>query len=103
MSLTPDQRIEIQELSTRITLHLGRGGIFIIAVDNPKTKKAVEGFLKDSLKNLAWHSLDASVDTDILLKIWGLINRKVLDPSQTIFSIDAYHLNNRKGFLSLMP
>lgn len=97
-SLTPSQHIEIQDLSNRITLHMGmgKGGIFIVVTDNSRTKKVVERLLKNSLKNLAWHSLDASVDTDVLLKIWGFMHRKALDPSQTVFSVDTDHISNQK-------
>jgi len=102
-SLTPGQRLEAQDLSNRVTLHMGKGGIFIVATDNSRAKKAVERLLQKSLAQFAWYSsLDASLDTDVLLKIWGLV-KEALDPSQTVFSWILPVSVTRSGNQSLMP
>ena len=96
VGLVPEQRLELEELIERINLHLSlkNAGIFIIGTDSLRTQKIIERELKSGLKDIAWYPLDSSQDTDPLLKIWELMKRKAIDPSQAVFSLDIRDLKN---------
>ncbi len=91
--LGPAQRLDVQDLSQRLQLHLGRGGIFLIATDHSRTKRAVERLLSKGSPGVSWHSLDASKDTDVLLQIWNLVQRRTLNPLQAVFSVHTGRLS----------
>lgn len=90
------QSLELEKLTQVIGLHLGIGGIFIVAVGNKKIQQRIERSLKTYLEDgIAWHPFTVDNErTDVFLYLKGLVNKQDIEPAKTIISIKAledYH------------
>jgi len=90
------QSLELEKLTRVIGLHLGIGGIFIIAVGNEKIQQRIERLLKTCLEDgIAWYLFKVDNErTDVLLYLRGLVDKKNIEPAKTIISIkvlEDYH------------
>src|SRR5713101_7821761 len=82
-------RLEIPRLALSIRLRLGRGGLYIFAVESEAVRQAVLKALQESVNAEAeWREIRISPERyDVLLFLRYLVQQEGVSPKRTIFSV----------------
>src|SRR5712692_463770 len=83
------ERLEIPRLALSIRLRLGRGGLYIFAVESEAVRQAVLKALQESVNTDAeWREIRISPERyDMLLFLRYLVQQERVSPERTIFSV----------------
>lgn len=82
-------RLEIPGLALSIRLRLGRGGLYIFAVESEDVRHAVQKVLQESVNaNAEWREVRITPERyDLLLYLRYLVHKEGVAPERTIFSV----------------
>src|SRR5712692_6152214 len=83
------ERLEIPRLALSIRLRLGRGGLYIFAVESEAVRQAVLKALQESVNAEAeWREIRVTPERyDLLLYLRSLIREEGISSGRTIFSV----------------
>jgi len=87
------QRRELDDLIRRLRLHLGRGGIFILEVDDDATLSVVRERIQAGLGGVQWQELGSSDDP--IAEALRLLNSGAM--AEAVFTVDLRALNERRA------